>query len=116
MYIFGYRFTARYTVIIKANNMEEANEIAEDKYINADFGEAEDIDGKRVKTIDNNDGTYKAVFRFTARYIIEIEEENLEKAKRLAEIYYTDADFGEAEDIDGELKFIEDKKGRRISF
>lgn len=114
IYKFGYRFTARYSVTVKSNSLKEAKEIAEDNYLEADFGEAEDIDGKITRTIDNYDGTYKVVFRFSARYITEVKADDIEKAKVVAEEKYTEADFGEAEDIDGELRFIEDEKGRRI--
>jgi hypothetical protein len=114
IYKFGYRFTARYSVTVKSNSLKEAKEIAEDNYLEADFGEAEDIDGKITRTIDNYDETYKVVFRFSARYITEVKADDIEKAKVIAEEKYTEADFGEAEDIDGELRFIEDEQGRRI--
>ena len=113
-YLFGYRFSARYSATVTAPNITSAHEIAEQKYIEADFGQAEDIDGKRIRTIDNLDGTFKVIFRFTARYLTTIDADNLSDAMQMADAAYTDADFGQAEDIDGRLRFAEDEHGRRL--
>lgn len=57
---------------------------------------------------------YRIGFRLSARYIAEVEANSLKEAKEIANEQYENADFGEAEDIDGEIKFVEDKNGNRI--
>ena len=55
--------------------------------------------------------TYYVTYKIDARYITEVEAENIEEAKKNAESKFMDADFGEAEDIDGEAIIIEDNNG-----
>lgn len=57
---------------------------------------------------------YYVTYKIDARYIAEVEAENLEEAKKKAEDKFLDADFGEAEDIDGEAIIIEDENGDYI--
>ena len=52
---------------------------------------------------------YYVTYKIDARYIAEVEAENIEEAKQKAEGKFRDADFGEAEDIDGEAIIIEDE-------
>jgi hypothetical protein len=54
---------------------------------------------------------YYVTYKIDARYIAEVEAENIEEAKKKAESQFMDADFGEAEDIDGEAIIIEDNNG-----
>ena len=54
---------------------------------------------------------YYVTFRVEARYVAEVEAENLEDALKEAEAQYIDADFGEARDIDGEKILAEDEDG-----
>lgn len=51
-YFVKYRFEACYTAEVEADNLEEARKKAEEAYINADFGQAEDIDGEAVAVED----------------------------------------------------------------
>ena len=57
---------------------------------------------------------YYVTHKIEARYIVEVEANNLEEAMDKAEQMYVDADFGEAEDIEGEMIIIEDEKGNYI--
>lgn len=54
---------------------------------------------------------YYVTYKIDARYIAEVEAENIEDAKKKAEDKFMDADFGKAEDIDGEQIIIEDNNG-----
>ena len=54
---------------------------------------------------------YYVTYKINARYIAEVEAENIEEAKQKAEGKFSDADFGEAEDIDGEAIIVEDNNG-----
>lgn len=62
--------------------------------------------GKKVK--------YYVRFKIDARYTVEIEADNLEEAREKANDEYIDADFGEAEDINGEAISVEDEDGNII--
>jgi len=52
---------------------------------------------------------YRVTFKIDARYSTEVEADNLEEARKKANEKYFDADFGEANDIDGEDIIIEDE-------
>jgi hypothetical protein len=54
---------------------------------------------------------YYVTYKIDARYIAEVEAENIEEAKQKAEDKFLDADFGNAEDINGEAMIIEDNNG-----
>lgn len=54
---------------------------------------------------------YYVTYKIDARYIAEVEAENIEEAKQKAEDKFLDADFGNAEDIDGEAIIVEDNNG-----
>lgn len=54
---------------------------------------------------------YYVTYRVDARYLVEVEAENIEEAKRKAESKWYSADFGVAEDIGGEQTIIEDEDG-----
>ena len=57
---------------------------------------------------------YYVTYKFEARYIAEVEADSLEEALKDANFAYIDADFGEAEDIDGEAIIVEDENGNFI--
>ena len=57
---------------------------------------------------------YYVTYKVEARYIAEVEADSLEEAMNKAEEEYIDADFGEAEDIDGEAIIVEDESGNFI--
>ena len=57
---------------------------------------------------------YYVTYKVEARYIAEVEADNLEEAMKKAEWEYMDADFGVAEDIDGEKIIVEDENGNFI--
>lgn len=44
---------------------------------------------------------YYVTYRIDARFVAEVEADNLEEAMKKAEYKYYDADFGKARDIDG---------------
>ena len=58
--------------------------------------------------------TYYVTYKIDARYIAEVEADNLEEAKNKALDKYQDADFGEAVDIDGEAIIVENERGNFI--
>lgn len=57
---------------------------------------------------------YYITYKIEARYIAEVEADNLEEAMKKAESKYLDADFGEAGDIDREMIVVEDEKGNFV--
>lgn len=57
---------------------------------------------------------FYVTYKIEARYIAEVEADNLEEAMKKAESEYLDADFGVAEDIDGEQIIVEDEKGNFV--
>ena len=52
---------------------------------------------------------YYVKYRVEARYIAEVEADDVEDARKKADEAFSDADFGAAEDIDGEAIIIEDE-------
>ena len=54
---------------------------------------------------------YYVTYKVEAIYIAEVEADNLEEAMEKAESEYIDANFGVAEDIDGEAIIVEDENG-----
>lgn len=57
---------------------------------------------------------YYVTYRIDARYIAEVEADSLEEAKRKADEEWCDADFGAAQDIDGEPIIVEDQDGNFV--
>ena len=56
-YYVTFKIDARYVAEVEANSAEEAHDMAIDKYIDADFGEAHDIDAELIIVEDEN-GNY----------------------------------------------------------
>lgn len=56
-YYVTYKVEARYIVEVEADSLEEAMDKAEEEYIDADFGKAEDIDGEAI-VVENENGDY----------------------------------------------------------
>ena len=56
-------------------------------------------------------GTFYVTYKVEARYIAKVRAGSLDEAKALAEDMFCEADFGDAEDIDGEPIIIEDEDG-----
>lgn len=56
---------------------------------------------------------YYVTFKVDARYVAEVEAESIDEARREATQSFSDADFGAAEDIDGEEIIVEDADGNR---
>ena len=57
---------------------------------------------------------YYVTYKVEARYIAEVEANSLEEARKKAGEEFCDADFGIAEDIDGEDIIVEDENGNFI--
>lgn len=57
---------------------------------------------------------YYVTYRIDARYIAEVEADSLEEAKKKADEEWCDADFGAAQDIDGEPIIVEDENGNFV--
>ena len=58
--------------------------------------------------------TYFVTYKVEARFIAEVDAENLEEALKSAEGCFQNATFGEAEDIEGEAIIVEDWNGNFI--
>lgn len=56
-YYVTYRINARYVAEVTADSVEDARRKAQEDYLNADFGEASDIDGEDIIVEDEN-GNY----------------------------------------------------------
>ena len=54
---------------------------------------------------------FYVTYKIEARYVAEVEAENVEEAKKKAESKFFDANFGEAEDIEGDAIVVEDNNG-----
>lgn len=61
-----------------------------------------------------NDMKYNVTFKVDARYVAEVEAENIEEARKKATDSFRDADFGGAEDVDGEEVIVEDEDGNYV--
>lgn len=57
---------------------------------------------------------YYVTYKIDARYIAEVEADNLDEAMEKAEEEFVDAYFGAAEDIDGEKIIVEDENGNYV--
>ena len=57
---------------------------------------------------------YYVTYKVDARCILAVEAENVDEALKKASDKFCDADFGEAEDIDGEPIIAEDEKGNYV--
>ena len=57
---------------------------------------------------------YYVTYRIDARYVAEVEADSLEEAKEKADEEWCDADFGVAQDIDGEPIIVEDQDGNFV--
>lgn len=54
---------------------------------------------------------YYVTYKITARFIAAVEASGVDEAMYLAQGRFYDADFGEAEDIEGEVVIVEDENG-----
>jgi hypothetical protein len=50
-------------------------------------------------------------FRVDARYVVEVEAETKDEALQIAQEKFSDANFGDASDVDGEAIIVEDENG-----
>lgn len=57
---------------------------------------------------------FYVTYKIEARYVAEVEAEDVEEAKAKAESEYIDANFGVASDIKGEQIMVEDDKGNYL--
>lgn len=57
---------------------------------------------------------YTVCIRVLGRYKVRVKAPNIEAAKELAEEYFSEADFGELECIDGKLRYVEDESENRV--
>ena len=57
---------------------------------------------------------YYVTYRIDARYIAEVDADSLEDAMMKSADEWCSADFGVAEDIDGEVVVVEDENGNYI--
>lgn len=63
---------------------------------------------------DERMNTYYVKFKIDAQYIAEVEANSIDEAIRLSKEKFCDADFGMAEDIDGNPIIVEDEDGNFI--
>lgn len=59
---------------------------------------------------------YYIKYKVDARYTAEVEADSPKEAVELAEEEFSNADFGEGTDIDGEAIYLEDECGHRTDF
>lgn len=57
---------------------------------------------------------YYVTYKIEARFVTEVEAESIEEARAKASNSFSDADFGAAEDIDGEEIIVEDANGNYV--
>lgn len=57
---------------------------------------------------------YYVTFKVDARYIAEVDADDIEEAKEKAQYSFEEADFGVAEDIEGESIIVEDENGNYV--
>lgn len=57
---------------------------------------------------------YYVKFKVDARFVAEVEADSIEEARVKASASFSDADFGAAEDIDGEAVDVEDADGNCV--
>ena len=57
---------------------------------------------------------YYVTYKVEARYVTEVEADNLEEAMKKGQYEYFDADFGVARDIDAEAIMVEDENGNYV--
>jgi len=57
---------------------------------------------------------FYVTYKVDARFIARVEADNVEDALKAAEDAFVDADFGAAEDIDGEPIVVEDEAGKYV--
>lgn len=55
--------------------------------------------------------TYYVTMKISGRFVVEVEADSIEEAKQEAGYRFSEADFGELEDIDGEPISVEDQEG-----
>lgn len=55
-----------------------------------------------------------AVYEVTGRYVVEVESNSVEDTIKQSEVKFSEADFGEAQDIDGKIIAVEDEEGNYI--
>lgn len=58
--------------------------------------------------------TFYVTYKIEARYVAEVEADDVEDAKKQAQYAWEDADFGVAEDIEGEPITVEDQDGNYV--
>lgn len=58
--------------------------------------------------------TYYVTYKINARFVAKVEANDLDEARDLAEAEFIDADFGAAEDINGEEIIVEDGNGNYV--
>jgi hypothetical protein len=54
-YYVTYSFHATYTAEVEAESIEDAMDKSKDEYYDADFGEAQNIDGEVIRVEDENE-------------------------------------------------------------
>ena len=62
------------------------------------------------------DKKYYITYKITGNYIAAVEAENIDEAYEKAEEEFINANFGEAEEIEGVPIYIEDDKGNRVEW
>lgn len=53
---------------------------------------------------------FKVCISVTGRFVVTVSAETIEKAKEIAEHMFSEADFGELKDVDGDVCVIEDNE------
>ena len=127
-----YSVSGRYFAHTRGADLDGLLEAADEEFTEADFGEAEDIDGVIIDIEDEYGHViydascgavkgkidfgeeYVARYRVSARYIAEVSAHSLEEVFEISKHMFEEADFGEMEDINGELIAVENSDGNFV--
>lgn len=112
-HIIKFRISAYYTATPEAKSLDQAKPEAEEAFSNADFGEAEDIDGNIVSITEEENG-HIVLFKVNAYYTVAVDAKSTREARQKAEEEFSNTDFGEAEDVDGFISSIRDASGKDL--
>ena len=72
-----------------------------------------EAEGERKQTESFKPAFY-VTYRIDSRYIVKVHADTVEEAKQMAQSEWETADFGEAQDIDGEPVIVEDEDGNYV--
>ena len=97
------RICGYYKTQIATDVIRSAKEAEEAAFSEGDFGDLSDIDGELISMVKTDKG-YNICMRITGRYLTEVEADSEKEAEEAA---FSEGDFGDLHDIDGELVSVD---------